>query len=433
MLSSTTLATETSPQQPQNNVYHRRRSKNISVSIEEVTSDISAEVPSKNKKKEVRKKKRNMRPEDVRILEILSEKFRCDSAGAACQVESCTSKPMQCTRPSNLKRHLSQRHPKVFANLFPGETCQKIRAELETFNIIQDSVELVTVNGYPFSMLEASGMQGFMKHRLQSVRSEGHSVSINRHLIVGEVAKESDHIRDYIKNEMKGKLVSIMFDVCTIATLSMLGVNAVFMKNDEVVCRSLGTIEIQERHTAVQLANMLYDILAKFNVSLPKVFSLTSDTAKNATATSRVLNSIGSNNDDSNDDGEDKMFDEFDFGMDIENEAELQKVIDNVAAHTQLVSEMAQNVTSNNDKIVLVNQINCGTHVFQLCVNGALSESNAKSTIEKVHDMCILLRTQVVMIELRKLDRKIIVPPLKNATRWNTDYTMVCIFFSEKY
>lgn len=123
------------------------------------------------------------------------------------------------------------------------------------------------------------------------------------------------------------------------------------------------------------------------------------------------------------------MFDEIDFGIDTENEAEPQKIIDNIAAHTQLVSEMTQDVTNNNDKIVFVNQINCDTHVLQHCENGELTDSNAKFTIQKVHDMCILLPSQVVMIELRKMDKKIIVPPLKNVTKWNTDFTMVCIFY----
>lgn len=137
-----------------------------------------------------------MRPEDARTLQILAEKFRCDSAGAACQIETCTSQPLKCVRPSNLKRHLLQEHPKEFDNLFPNETDQKKRAELEAFNIKQDSIELVTINGYPFSVMEASGMQGFMKPRLQSVRSQGHFFSINRHIIVDEVAKESILIRE---------------------------------------------------------------------------------------------------------------------------------------------------------------------------------------------------------------------------------------------
>lgn len=422
VLSSTTL----SPSQE-----NQQSAENLSDSVHVVENDVLAEAPPPKRRKkeaEIKSRKRKLRPEDERALQILAEKFHCDSNGAVCQVNSCTSKPMKSTRPANLKRHLFQRHPNEYANLFPNEVNRKKQAELESFNMLQDCIELVTVNGYPYYMLEASGMQGFMKPRLQNIRSEGYVLNVNRHTIVQEVARESNLVRDYIKKEMKAKIISIMFDVCTIATLSMLGVNAVFMKNNTVVCRSLGTIQIMERHTAVQLANMLYDILAEYDIPLQNVFSVTSDTAKNATATSTVLNLVGSSStfDESDGCGEVSVLNESNFGIDIENEAELQKVIDNVAAHTELVSEMAQNIASKNDQIVLINQINCGTHVFQLSVIGALKESNAKTTIEKAHNMCILLRTQVIMIEIRKLDESIIVPPLKNTTRWNTDFTMVC-------
>lgn len=97
-------------------------------------------------------------------------------------------------------------------------------------------------------------------------------------------------------------------------------------------------------------------------------------------------------------------------------------------AHTQLVNEMAQIVARKNDAIVLINQINCGTHIFQLSVNGALDVSDSQNVIEKVHDLCKLMRTQVVMIELRKLGCKVILPPMDNATCWFSKFMMVRIF-----
>lgn len=206
------------------------------------------------------------------------------------------------------------------------------------------------------------------------------------------------------------------------------------MKNAEVVCRSLGTIKIDRRHTAVNLADMLYDILTEFDLTLFNVFTITTDTAKNAVATTNILNLVASEyaSDDANaenifDIGQDNG--EFDFGIDIENEAELQKVMENIAAHTQLVTEMAQNVVGKNTSIKLINQVNCGTHVFQLCVGDSMDESNSLETITKVHNMCVLMRTQIVMIELRKLGCNVILPPLDNETRWHGKYRMVRRFF----
>lgn len=209
--------------------------------------------------------------------------------------------------------------------------------ELGAYNVAQDAIELVIENGYPFQLLEASGMKGFVKPRVNSVRSEGYAVTIDRKIIVKLVAEESDRVRSYIAEELKGKTFSIMFDVCTISTLSMLGVNVTFMKDWEMVCRSLGVIEIERHHTAVNLADMIFDILAEFELSLFNVFTMTSDTAKNAVATSDILNSITSENDpldastESDSDAEEDD-NGLEFGIDIVNEEELQHVMDNIAA-----------------------------------------------------------------------------------------------------
>lgn len=226
-----------------------------------------------------------------------------------------------------------------------------------------------------------------------------------------------------------------MFDMCTVSTLAVLGVNVTFMSGSTVVCRTLGMIEIKERHTAINLADMVYNILAEFDVPLVNVFSITTDNAKNATNTSEVLNLVANSGDSGNEITDEDIFDvgfeqeSFDFGIDLENEAELQQIIDNAAAHAQLMQEMARTVFCQNKSIVLINQVNCGTHTFQLSINDALNDTNANGTIAKVHEMCLLY-------ELRKLDKRTILPPLDNATRWNSKYIMVnniCLQFLKKY
>lgn len=119
--------------------------------------------------------------------------------------------------------------------------------------------------------------------------------------------------------------------------------------------------------------------------------------------------------------------DQIDFGIDLENEIELQRIIDEGAEYTHLIEQVAKGVAQQNNDIVLINQVNCGTHTFQLGINDSLAESNSLETIAKVHDMCVLMRTQVVMIQIRKLDGHIIIPPLDTAVRWNSKYLMVCI------
>lgn len=195
--------------------------------------------------------KRKLRPDDERTLKILADKFRTDQGLAVCQVPECSTKPMKSTKPSNLKRHLYAVHPTVYANLFPHEVSAQKHSELEAFNAVQDAIELVTINGYPFAMLNSSGMRGFINSRLQAIRPNGFAVTINRFNISKRVAEESNLIRNYITNELKNKTISIMFNICRKASLSVLGLHATYMKGETVICRSLGTVQIEERHTAV--------------------------------------------------------------------------------------------------------------------------------------------------------------------------------------
>lgn len=395
---------------------------NETVNISGIDEDSIIE-PTPVKKRKPQKRK--LRPEDERTLEILAQKFHRDHNGAICKVDSCTSRPLKSTKRSNLKRHLSTVHPKVYASLFPHEIDKKKQTELEIYNVMHDAIELVTVNGYPFYMLDSSGMRGFIEARLKPLRLEGHTLLINRHIITQKVAETSGMIKNRIRLELDARTISIMFDVCTIATLSMLGVNAMFMENGAVKNRLLGIIQIGKRHTAINLADMLYDIFIDYNIHLKNVFSFTTDTALNMVKISDVLNSVANSNEIvSNIDIETENVTN-NLEDDIESEAELQSQMQNLDTQTQLVKHMTENVASKNDSIVLINHINCCTHVLQLAVNDALEESNASEIISKVRDMCITMRSQIVMIEIRKMDTKIIQPPLDIITRWNSKYLMV--------
>lgn len=430
------IATSSTPNHPESIRQNRNAISRVVYGGNESVNTSGLDSDSANRQvlaKKRKPQKRKLRPEDERTLQILAEKFHRDQNGAICQVDSCTSKPMKSTKSSNLKRHLCSVHPKVYASLFPHEVDKKKQTELEIYNVMQDAIELVTVNGYPFYMLNASGMRGFIEARLKPLRLEGHTLALNRHMITQKIAETSDMIKNRIRSELSGRTISVMFDVCTIATLSMLGVNVMFMKDGIVKDRSLGIIKIEKRHTAVNLADMLYDILIDYNIRLKNVFSFTTDTALNMIKISDVLNSVAntdetnSNNDDESYFDNEPEYGENYFQADVESEAELQTLIQNCDAQTLLVDQMAENVLTKNNSIVLINHVNCCTHVLQLAVNDALDESNASATIIKVRDMCITMRSQIVMLEIRKMNAKIVQPPLDVITRWNSKFLMVSV------
>lgn len=403
------------------------------------TSTQNSSVAKRAKRaKPAKRKPKKKNPEEQKTLERLLQTFQRDvvTKKGNCLVPDCRSANLTW-QPYNLKRHLKQMHTQKYNVLFPEEANSEKSAEIELFNAVQDAVELVTVNGMPFSMLSSSGMRGYIDARLKVLRSTGYHISINRSNIVVEIEKVSKHIENEIKAEMAGKLICLMFDIATKATLSVIGINATYMVGWKVVCRSLGIIQVDVRHNAINLAAIIYDVVSKFEVPLDHVFVVVTDNAKNVVNSATILDFIANSRANTNDECEDSndedavadrwLNDEDDddylnsIGEENENE------IENILRSTGLLNDIADDIIRRNEDIVLVNHINCGTHTLQLGVNDGINDSNIGQIMSKAREICISLRTQVVMIEFRKMTGKKILPPLPNDTRWNGDYIMVSI------
>lgn len=405
----------------------------IEINIENSESDTEAAPP---KKKVMRKstnkipKPRKKNAEQQKTLDILVEKFQrdtIDSAKGKCLIEGCRSNALSW-KPSNLKRHLLQMHQPVYKQLFVEEIDKEKAARIELLNTVLDAVTMVTIDGLPFAALNSAGVKGFVSARLNALGKLGYKISINRKNILFEIEKVSYAIENRISAEMAGKLVCVYFDICTKGTLSVLGVNATYDADDETVCRSLGIYQIDVRHNAVNLANMNFDILSKFNVQLLQVFAMVSDNARNAVNTAEVLDFVANSANECDDSKEDDIYYDGDVDDDIigeENDVELRKIINNAHKFDQLLDDLGNEIRSTNNKIVLINHINCGTHTLQLAVNDAIRDSNIESIFAKAKDLCNDMRSQVVMIEYRKLNGHKKLPPMDNATRWNSRFIMV--------
>lgn len=383
----------------------------------------TSKIKSKNK---CARKPRGRTPEQLVEFEKLVSKFNRDlvTNKAKCMIKDCNAQPM-LWKPFNLKRHLKLVHSSTFKQLFNEEATREKQFEIDAFNTIQDAVEMVTVNGMPFSLMSSTGMRGFLDARLSPLRSNGIKFTINRWNIVDEVEKVSNHIQNKLKAEMKGKIINIMLDISTNGTLSVLGINASYTNNCETVCPSLGIVKITERHNAVNIADMVCDILAMYGISLDQVFSMTTDNGKNVVNSARVLDMVASSNKNENDFHED-------VGYDESNDEELENVLNNNCDYTDMLNDIAADIVRLNKEIHYVNHIDCSTHTLQLGINDALVESDAVPVFEEAKEICIALRLQIVQIEFDKMDGRKILPPLENSTRWGSRYLMVCSYLRQR-
>lgn len=59
-----------------------------------------------------------------------------------------------------MRRHFERCHESKLSELFPNVMSSYKRNEIEKCELLHNAIELVTVNGFPFSILDTSAMKG---------------------------------------------------------------------------------------------------------------------------------------------------------------------------------------------------------------------------------------------------------------------------------
>lgn len=351
-----------------------------------------------------------------------------------CKVRDCKTK-FKSWKNYNLKRHLRDQHASIYSKLFPAECDEIKRLEMSSLELILNSVELVTINGMPFSALNASAIKGFCQKSIDELNTKGFNVNLSRNTIANRVDEISKEIIDILKAELEGRDICLMLDTCTKGTLSTMSINAQYMIDDEIIVRSLGVIELTVRHSAIQLTKKIQEYLQQvYNVSLTQVKAVVTDNAENMRLTRKLINTLArgesieqyenaTESEDSDGEG-----DESEGRPSTEDELEMMNILNNNNEYSNLVRETASEFVKYNGSILVANPISCSTHTYQLAIKDSLIVTNATAIINKANDLCKLIRTQVVQVKLKQLGVKVIKPPLKNVTRWNSDFLMVISF-----
>lgn len=369
----------------------------------------------------------------------LDKYFRVDSRTRLvyCDILDC-NQPFKLWRSYNLKRHLKGRHRSVYDKLYPSELNEVKKLQISALELMLDAVELVTVNGQPFSLLNASAIKGFYGDKLNTLHQKRYRVKLNRKTIANDVDNISKEIIAIITEEMKNRSICLILDTCTKGTLSMLSICAQYMIDDEIIVRSLGVIELIERHTAAALTNIITNYIEKtFDLSMSQVRAVVTDNAANMLLTMKLLNKyalgqpVPLDADVESETSEDEADEEGQPSN--EDEMEIENIISNNDEYPALLKSVAKEYARYYGCIFACNPISCSTHTYQLGIADSFSACNVDSIISKVNRLCKLVRTQIVQVELRKLGVKLVKPPLNNVTRWNSEYLMVIFFLRYKF
>ncbi|XP_055299909.1 uncharacterized protein LOC129567265 [Sitodiplosis mosellana] len=361
---------------------------------------------------------------------------------------SLCNKLINGTKPSNLISHMKCVHNDIY------KTKIEIKGTsyaVKCLELLQNCVEKVTINKEPFRNILKSAFQKLIAKKVCKLNAAGHALNLsNKNLpdVKSHLKATANKIRDRISSEVKGRMISVMVDIASKHSLSVLGISIQYIKDGSHVIRTIGLIELKERHTADYIADLIHSCLLSYQVEISQIVSLTTDNAANMGATVKRLNEIFEQSEDedesceteefipdnlnvihiSDECYEEELYEVLHESDDADKEL-LNDLIDDSDEHTdllnQLVSDFKRKYTTS---LIYVNGVSCAAHTLQLAVKEAINSlndggRNFLALCRAIGKFIRLPNTKCIIVGQANLKYKWVRPDV--TTRWSSTYLML--------
>ena len=312
----------------------------------------------------------------------------------------------------------------------------RVRVDLPTLK--EACLELVTVNGRPFKMIDDSGFRKLLDPMLEALSGHNKKACVNAENIREEVTLRASRIRKEIQQELGASFFSLKVDVATKLDRAILGVNAQFVSEGKVMLRTLAMKELTNRHTAEYIKSTLVEILEQYDIDLCQIYTITTDNGANMVKSVKLMSAEQGHCTASMDQeapstsyevtGTSRTRYELSESDDFsESDDDSAPFILNVEV---LLETLASGDFVEAPSRSILRGIRCAAHTLQLAVDDALKQSTLKDVIAKARTVCKVLRSPSIMVILKKLKRP--KPILDCVTRWHSTCDMLTRLLSLK-
>lgn len=155
-------------QEKENETAIHERSE-ISFVVENEEAEVDLCIPNITRKRKLKESlpTKNVKGSynNIELFEILQTFFERSGKQIKCNVVDCNSS-ISRWQLYYMKRHFEHCHPSKLSELFPDIINDVKKIDIEMCELMHNVVELVTVNGVPFSILDTSAMKGRFQHKL---------------------------------------------------------------------------------------------------------------------------------------------------------------------------------------------------------------------------------------------------------------------------
>ncbi|CAI6375595.1 unnamed protein product [Macrosiphum euphorbiae] len=363
-----------------------------------------------------------------------------DKDRAQCLVEGC-GESLVGFHAGNMERHMKSQHPTEHTEIIKlksqgqyepavkkirmtsniGNSSNLIQKNLNdmfvkkqisikiTKQIIIDAcVELVTVNGRPFTLIEDSGFRKLLDPVLEGFNDK---FAINSQNIRNQISPAAQKIRQEITKIVENRLICLKMDCVTRHDRSILGVNIQIIHNDELVLKTLAMIELKIRHTGENLKNEVFSLLNRYNIDKEQIYTVTTDNGANMV---KMVDLMSKEEDIDEDNGNEIEENESEENENEANPVDFSNEILNIVNELDVHTGNKPNLTSS---------IRCSAHTLQLCVLSSLKTPTIQKQISRARNSIKKLRTPNVLKCIKAL--KLRKPVIDIPTRWNSTYDML--------
>ncbi|KAJ8246955.1 hypothetical protein GJAV_G00257150 [Gymnothorax javanicus] len=365
--------------------------------------------------------------------------FRYDpiTKKSRCQIDGCNAE-FAGNHAGNLQRHVLRMHPIAYAKLPkcsdkedpPAPSSSSSKRPLSAVDtdgtldcmedaviikkpsadhcymspdsIIDACVELVTVNGRPFSLMDDSGFRKILGPVLDIA---GRTVRIDSSSIRDMVSVIAARERENLRNWLKGKLLMLKVDAATYQDRSVLGINVQFTEGERIVLQTLAVKELHESPTDSYISSVVREVLNTYGIDMKQVYSITVDDGVTIPNVELLLQGSEYSEDDSVEVGDQQDKEE--------NATNFKGPLtwgNGNGLLTLDLYETSGNITGEIHSICSGGPILRGTkssaHLFHLAVDDALQDSAVRSLISKARLICKKLQTPNVSVCLRRVRQR---------------------------
>lgn len=359
------------------------------------------------------------------------------------------------TNSSNLSSHL-----KVHRDIYLDICGLKESIEYKRQKLLLDCIEVVGVNGRSFRVLNDSGIVSMNENLLEELKKAGREFNLsdpNLKEVKDGLKDIAEKIRQKISNEVKNRGISLLIDIVTKRGRSLLGVSVQYRVNGTLHTRSIGMINLEERHTGIYLANLILKRLEELGIDIKQIITITTDNGSNVLKTVRDLEShlkhivaerqsmhetddddciereiedILAADEDYEDENDQLLELVFDEANQFDDEEENNDLTEReIQANDNLLAAIQLNMTNNLgvDVVWDVGGINCAEHTLQLAISDSLGKLSKRN--QNIMKLCRrfvnFMRNHTTMCTLKEANIQYKKPRKDVATRWGSLYLMV--------